>query len=103
MNDPTALHRSLLTIDTHIDIPFPNGPSFFEESKRRVDLPKMQRGHVRAGCFAAYVAQGPRTVDGNTAAVARAEAMLQAISAMGTGGARVCTTAVEIELAAADG
>ena len=53
-----ALHRSLLTIDTHIDIPFPEGPSFFEETRRNVDLPKMKRGHMAAGCFAAYVGQG---------------------------------------------
>ncbi len=103
MNDPISLHRSLLTVDTHIDIPFPEGPSFFEDTKRRVDLPKMQRGHVAAGCFAAYVTQGPRTADGNAAAFARAEAMLQAINAMGTRGARVCTTVAEIERAPRDG
>jgi membrane dipeptidase len=100
-----ALHRELLTIDTHIDIPFPNGPDFFEETKRRVDLPKMKRGGMAAGAFAAYVAQGPRTPEANRAAFDRAIAMLNAINAMGNTnqGARVCTTADEIVQAHADG
>ena len=105
MTDALALHRSLLTIDTHIDIPFPDGPSFFTEGKRKVDLPKMKRGHMAAGCFAAYIAQGPRTPDAYKSAVTRATAMLHAINAMGATneGARVCTTVAEIEQAHQDG
>ncbi|MCC6717454.1 MAG: dipeptidase [Acetobacteraceae bacterium] len=100
-----ALHRSLLTIDTHIDIPFPDGPGFFDETRRNVDLPKMKRGHMVAGCFAAYVGQGARTPEANAAAFARATAMLNAIRAMGATnqGARVATTADEIEQAHRDG
>jgi membrane dipeptidase len=103
--DPNALHRSLLTIDTHIDIPFPEGPSFFEETRRNVDLPKMKRGHMAAGCFAAYVAQGARTPETAAAAVARATAMLKAIRDMGATnqGARLAVTADEIEAAHRDG
>jgi membrane dipeptidase len=103
--DPIALHRSLLTIDTHIDIPFPEGPSFFEETRRNVDLPKMKRGHMAAGCFAAYVAQGARTPETAAAAVARATAMLKAIREMGATnqGARLAVTADEIEAAHRDG
>ncbi len=105
MTDASALHRSLLTIDTHIDIPFPDGPSFFAETSRKVDLPKMKRGHMAAGCFAAYIAQGPRTPDAYKSAVSRATAMLTAINGMGATnhGARVCTTADEIEAAHRDG
>ena len=105
LSDSLALHRSLLTIDTHIDIPFPEGPSFFEETRRNVDLPKMKRGHMAAGCFAAYVAQGARTPEANAAAVVRATAMLKAIREMGATnqGARVATTADEIEQAHRDG
>ena len=105
MTDAISLHRSLLTIDTHIDIPFPDGPSFFADTTRKVDLPKMQRGHMAAGCFAAYIGQGPRTPDAYKAAVKRATAMLEAINAMGAtnAGARVCTTADEIEQAHRDG
>jgi len=104
MTDPLALHRSLVTIDTHIDIPFPEGPSFFEDTKRRVDLPKMRRGHMATGCFAAYVAQVPRSPEANEAAFAKACAMLDAINAMGAGpDSRVCLTADDIERAARDG
>lgn len=104
MTDALALHRSLLTLDSHIDIPWPDGPAFAAESSRRVDLPKMQRGHIVAGCFAAYVPQGRRTPEGHEAAFARAVAMLQAIRAMGEAeGARLCVTADQIEQAARDG
>ncbi|CAH2600988.1 Membrane dipeptidase [Rhodovastum atsumiense] len=103
MTDPVALHRSLLTLDSHIDIPWPEGPAFREETSRRVDLPKMRRGHMAAGCFAAYVPQGPRNEDGNAAAFARANGMLQAIAAMGDDTTRLCTTADAIEQAHRDG
>lgn len=105
MIDAMALHRELLTIDTHIDIPFPNGPNFFEDGRRRVDLPKMKRGGMGAGCFAAYVAQGLRTPEANRAAYDKAVAMLTAINAMGdtNQGARVCTSVDEIVQAHADG
>ncbi len=103
--DVLALHRSLLTIDTHIDIPFPDGPSFFDETRRNVDLPKMKRGHLAAGCFAAYVGQGARTPEANAAAFVRASAMLKAIHEMAATnqGARLATTADEIEQAHRDG
>ena len=103
MTDPYALHAGLLTIDTHIDIPWPNGPSFFEEGKRRVDLPKMRRGGLAAGCFAAYVPQGPRTPEGHEAAYTRAIAMLQAIQGNGARGRPGCAvSADEIERARRD-
>ena len=74
---------------------------------RRVDLPKMRRGGLGAGCFAAYVPQGPRDEAGLRAATERALAMLDAIGAMGrTEGdiaARVTTTADAIEQARRDG
>ena len=76
----TDLHRSLLTLDSHIDIPWPNGPAFRDDTARRVDLAKMQRGHMAAGCFAAYVPQGPRTEAANQAAFARATAKAAAAS-----------------------
>ncbi len=103
MTDPIALHRSLLTFDTHIDIPWPDGPSFRVEGRRRVDLPKMQRGHLVAGCFVAFVPQGPRTEAAHQAAFARATAMLTAIGAMGGSTARVCSSADAIAQAHRDG
>ena len=105
--DSLALHRSLLTIDTHIDIPWPTGPDPFQDGSRRVDLPKMRRGGLTAGCFAAYVPQAARTPENETAAFERASGMLQAIRGMGRSEngivARVTVTAAEIEAAKRDG
>jgi membrane dipeptidase len=105
--DALALHRGLLTLDTHIDIPWPTGPDPFQDGTRRVDLPKMQRGGMAAGCFVAYVPQTARTPESDTAACERAIAMLHAIRSMGRseGGitARVAVTAAEIEAAKRDG
>ena len=110
--DAAALHASIVTIDTHIDIPWPTGPDAFVDlprgkGARRVDLPKMRRGGLGAGCFAAYVPQGPRDAAGLRAASERALAMLDAIGAMGrTEGdltAVVADTADKIEQARRDG
>ena len=112
--DSGALHATLLALDTHIDIPWPTGPDFFadtprDQTGRRVDLPKMRAGGMKAGCFAAYVPQGPRTPDGWRDASRRALAMLDAINAMGRegggqgGSARVVSTADAIEAAHRDG
>ena len=57
MLDAAALHAGLLTLDTHIDIPWPDVGDAFGPSGRRVDLAKMRAGGLRAGCFAAYVPQ----------------------------------------------
>ena len=103
MTNATDLHARLLTIDTHIDIPWPKGPAFLDETTRRVDLPKMRRGGMAAGCFAAYVPQGPRTAEGHEAAFARATGMLEAIQTMGGDRARVCVSVADIEQAHADG
>ena len=101
MMDATALHAGLVTIDTHVDIPWPPGPSVHEDGPRRVDLPKMKRGGLGAVCFAAYVPQGPRTPEGHAAAAERAIAMLDAI--VGIGEARIATGADAIEQAKRDG
>ena len=98
------IHDGLLTIDSHIDIPWPSGPSPFEDGPRRVDLPKMRRGGIGAGCFAAYIPQGKRDAAGFAAAHERAVAMLRAIHGMGENKAgavpaQVATTVAEIEAA----
>ena len=103
MTDAHELHLRLLTLDSHIDIPWPDGPPFDAETTRRVDLPKMRRGHLAAGCFAAYIPQGRRTQDGHQAAFERAVAMLGAIRGMGAGAARLCRTADDIAQAFRDG
>jgi len=105
--DTLSLHLSLLTLDTHIDIPWPRGHDAFEDSRRCVDLPKMRRGGLGAGCFAAYVPQAARTAASEQMAFERAVAMLQAINAMGRSQdgiiARVAVTAAQIEAAKRDG
>jgi membrane dipeptidase len=105
--DALAVHHSLLAIDTHIDIPWPTGPDPFADGPRRVDLPKMKRGGVTAGCFVAYVPQVVRTLASEAAAFERAEAMLLAIRAMGRTEAglevRLATSADAIEAAKRDG
>ena len=102
-----ALHRSLLTVDTHIDIPWPTGPDAFSESTRRVDLPKMRRGGVSAGFFVAYVPQARRSPESEAAAFERALAMLQSIRGMGRTEngitATVSVTADDIVAARRDG
>ena len=105
--DALALHRGLLTLDTHIDIPWPTGPDPFLEGPRRVDLPKMRRGGLAAGCFAAYVPQAARTPENDAVAIERALGMLQVIRGMGRSengiSARVTVTVSEIEAAKRDG
>jgi membrane dipeptidase len=107
MIDAAAFHSTLLTVDTHIDIPWPATPDPFGETQRRVDFPKMQRGHMVAGAFAAYVPQGPCTPEGWHAAQTRAFGMLARINAMGRTvngiAARVATTADALEAAHRDG
>jgi membrane dipeptidase len=107
--DPTAaqaLHAKLLTLDSHIDIPWPNGPDPFTATQRHVDIGKMVQGGLRAGCFAAYVGQGPRTPESWTKARERALAMLEEIRAMGAerNGLRavLATDAAAIRQAAAE-
>lgn len=105
--DVAALHASLLTVDTHIDIPWPNGPSAFERGTRHVDLPKMREGGLSVGFFAAYVPQQKRTPENEQAAYERAIGMLHAIRGMGSSRnditARVAVTVDEIEAIKRDG
>ena len=102
-----ALHRSLVTVDTHIDIPWPTGPDVFTDSTRRVDFPKMRRGGVSAGFFVAYVPQARRAPESEAAAFERAIAMLQFIRGMGRSqdgiAARVSVSADDIVAARHDG
>ncbi|HVZ09891.1 dipeptidase [Rhodopila sp.] len=77
-----AIHQQVVTLDTHIDIPWPIGPDPFQEGTRRVDLPKMVRGGLSAGCFVAYVPQNTRQMTAEDAAYNRAIAMLDRIGAM---------------------
>ena len=103
MSTHPDLHQTLLTIDSHIDIPWPDPGNFFDESPRKVDLPKMRRGGMVAACLVAYVPQTPRNPDTNQASFDRACAMLRAINALGGNQVRICTSADAIEAANRDG
>lgn len=98
-NDP---HEGLLALDSHVDIPWPPGPSAFTDGPRCVDLPKLKQGRVAAVCFAAYIPQGRRDDTAHLAATARARAMLDAIAEMapqdGSGGI-LATSADAVEAA----
>ncbi len=107
MTNPLAVHRSILTLDTHIDIPWPNGPDPFADTSRKVDVPKMLRGGLGAGCFAAYIPQMARTPENDQAAFARALGMLEVIRGMGREergmDVRITPTVAQIEAAWRDG
>jgi len=77
-------HAGVLAIDTHVDIPWPPGPSPFEDGPRNVDFPKLRKGRVGAVCFVAYIPQGQRDAAGYAKAVTRTREMLFEINAMGT-------------------
>jgi membrane dipeptidase len=104
MTDAATLHARTLTLDTHVDIRWPDPPDPAAETDRQVDFPKMARGGLRAVVFVAYTPQGRRDAEGHAAAAARAEAMLRHIRARADGETRrFCTAAAEVEAAAAAG
>lgn len=104
MTDAAAIHAATLTLDTHIDIRWPDPPDAARETDRRVDFPKMTRGGLKAAVFIAYTPQGRRDAENLGAAAARADAMLRHIRARADGVARrFCVTAAEMEAAHAAG
>ena len=70
---PIEIHENILTVDTHVDTPLfiyyldldlgeYHNPY---EVNRKVDFPRMEEGGLDAIFFAFWVAQGPRTPEGN--------------------------------------
>jgi membrane dipeptidase len=102
-DDSARIHAETLTLDTHVDIPWPDPPDPAGETKRHVDFPKMRRGGLGAVVFIAYLPQGPLTPEGHAAAAARAEAMLRHIAGTAGGDRAFCTDAAAVEAAKADG
>ena len=101
MLDASALHHSLLTLDSHVDIPWPDGPGPHEDGPRRVDFPKMRRGGLRAVCFAAFVPQARRGAPDRDVAAQRVERMLDAIDAYADAGSDIdlATTSDDVRAA----
>ena len=65
------IHKKVVTIDTHVDIPFHYATQFADPARRdtfRVDYPKMREGGLDAVFFVVYVGQGARSREGTEVA-----------------------------------
>jgi membrane dipeptidase len=79
------IHKRVLTIDTHDDIPFNFATPEVDpgiRGDRQVDLPKMREGGLDVGFFIVFVGQGDRTPDGYKKAQADAMTKFDAIHRM---------------------
>ncbi len=84
------IHRSFLTIDSHIDTPaVMQRPGFdisrrhsWEDDMSQVDFPRMREGRMDGGFLVVYVPQGPRTPAGRADAVNLARGRFDTIEAM---------------------
>jgi membrane dipeptidase len=75
-----AIHKRVLTLDSHVDVIVPGAPSEYGPSpKDRADLDELRRGGIDAIAFAIAVGPGPRTPEGVTAARAEADGKLAVI------------------------
>lgn len=77
-----ALHKKIITLDTHVDIPLNYAshevdPGHFTQGQ--VDLPKMRVGGLDAAFFIVYTPQGPLTSEGYREAGKIAKQRLSAI------------------------
>ncbi len=87
--DAEALHRSMVTIDTHTDTPLRMMREDFDVARRhdpldddsKLDFPRMKEGGLDAVFFAAFIGQGPTTVEGNEAARASVAKILDTVLA----------------------
>ena len=80
-----AIHERVLTLDTHIDIPFNYATDEVDPGVRgdaQVDLPKMEEGGLDAGFFIVYVGQTERTPENYEEAKAQAMTKFNAIHRM---------------------
>ena len=82
--DVAEVHKSVLTLDTHVDIPLtymtevdPGGPTNLQ-----VDLGKLEAGGLDVAFFIVYTPQGELTEDGIAAASQIAETRIKAIHSM---------------------
>ncbi len=79
-----AIHESVLTLDTHADIPYDFATPAVDPrtADRQVNLEKMRTGGLDAAFFIVYKAQGPRTPAGYRAARDSALIKFEAIHRM---------------------
>lgn len=82
-----AIHDRVLTLDTHIDIPFDFATPTVDPGVRgdfQVDLPKMEEGGLNAGFWIVYVGQTERTTENYAEAKRLALVKFNAIRRMAT-------------------
>ena len=77
MSRARAIHDRVLTVDTHVDIPFDFGTDAYDMMKpgprgQQVHLPTMTEGGLDTVFLIVYVGQGERTVPGNAQALSDA-------------------------------
>lgn len=80
-----ALHRRIVTLDSHCDTPMQFGvkTDFGRRDERvLVDLHKMTEGRLDASCMVAYLPQGPRDAASLAQATAQAHSLLTQIEQM---------------------
>jgi hypothetical protein len=77
-----AIHKSVITIDTHIDINvanFTDERNYTQRLSNQVNLPKMEEGGMDVAWLIAYAAKGPLTEEGYAKAYSHAVAKFDAI------------------------
>lgn len=84
------LHKEIISIDTHTDAPLNLMQKDFDISVRhnaredhsKIDFPRMKEGGLDAVFFGAFVAQGPRTPEGNEKAKERVLRIIDTVHAV---------------------
>ncbi|GBR10717.1 membrane dipeptidase [Asaia siamensis] len=98
------IHDRLLTLDSHIDIPWPDRNDFETGSaERQVDLPKLRAGGLKAVCLAAYIPQTRLEDAPRQQAWERVQAMLEVINGLGSEAVSVCASVKAVREAVASG
>lgn len=82
--DPRPVHESVLTIDTHVDIPFEFATDAVDplDADLQVNLQSMRQGGLDSAFFIVYVGQTERTEENYRAAQAAAMTKFDAIRRM---------------------
>jgi membrane dipeptidase len=85
-----SIHESMLTLDTHLDVPMLFAVEGWRITDRhsvsgdgsQVDLPRMIEGGLDGGFWVTYIPQGPLTIEGRAAARDAALRRLQEVREM---------------------
>jgi membrane dipeptidase len=97
-----AIHERVLTLDTHVDIPFNYATPEVDPcqpNRYQVDIPKMEAGGLNAAFFIVYVGQTRRTPENYARAQADAMTKFEAIHRMTS---ELCPDRIELARTAAD-